>query len=588
LLLKPLVITLGALLVVSLIVLAARPAYQGTRSGFADENYLKSNDCRSCHADHYASWARTYHSRMTQEATPANVQGDFTRHNSFEYLGVKASMEKRPEGFFMELNLPDGTSQTAKIDRLVGSRRIEQYLTKQANQYTRLPLAYDLVNHRWMSLNGSFFYPDGDNYFQHVAQWDANCVFCHNVKAQPHLDFKNNKFATEVAELGIACGACHGPGAAHAESALSPLVRTAWHLQPDIDKQIVDPLKLSSERSLMVCGHCHGQRIPEPADRIQSILSQGDPFNAGDDLSQFYRPIDRDSHIGPVAFASRFWPNGSPRLTAYEYQGVLRSKCFTKGEATKRINCLTCHTMHGGDPKGQITDENRTDAPCLSCHKQFAETKALITHTGHAADSAGSRCYNCHMPRVVYGIMAFHPTHDITVPDPQLTAGAGVPNACNQCHLDRSVNWSITQVKKIWPEHFAQTQLSTDEQFDLPEGPRALFAGDALTRALAADWMSGNGPAKPDPRWASPFLVEAFADKYPIVRFFAANGLTRPGVPWTGAKPDYLAAPDVREVALQKWRELMTVCPAETRQQSAAWAAKFKTLRRDTDLEVGE
>jgi predicted CXXCH cytochrome family protein len=578
----------AAFLLIAGIVFAVRPAYRGARAGFADENYLKSHDCRGCHADHYASWTRTYHSRMTREAIAANVQGDFTHNNSFEYLGVKAKMEQRADGFFMTLNLPDGGVQTAKIDRIVGSRRIEQYLTKQPNQYTRLPLAYDLVNHRWMNLNGSFFYPDGDNYFQHVAQWDANCVFCHNVKAQPHLDFKNKKFDTEVTELGIACGACHGPAAAHAEDALSPVRRTAWHLQPALNKQIVDPLKLSSERSLMICGHCHGQRIPEPMDRIQSILSQGDPFNAGDNLAQFYRPIDRDSHIGPVSFASRFWANGSPRLTAYEYQGILRSKCFSSGTEGKRINCLTCHTMHSGDPKGQITDENRTDKPCLSCHQQFSATKDLVAHTGHGTDSAGSRCYNCHMPRAVYGIMAFHPTHDITIPDPQLTADSGVPNACNQCHLDRSVNWSITEAKRIWPQRFAQARLSSDEQFDLPEGPRALFAGDALTRALAADLMSGNGPAKPDVRWASPFLVEAFADKYPIVRFFAANGLMQPGVPWEGDKPDYLASQDARDAMLKKWRDLMSVCPAETRLQATAWSLKWKTLRRETDLEVGE
>jgi len=575
-------------LAVAIIVLAARPTYQGTRAGFADANYLKSRDCRTCHADHYASWARTYHSRMTREAVADNVQGDFTGNNSYEYLGVKAKMEKRNDGFFMTFNSPDGRNQTARVDRIVGSRRIEQYLTKQTSQYTRLPLAYDLVNRRWMSLNGSFFYPDGDNYAQHAAQWDGNCVFCHNVKAQPHIDFKTNQFETEVSELGIACGACHGPGAAHAEAALSPLTRTAWRLQRTSDKGIVDPLKLPSERSMMICGHCHGQRIPEPTDRIRTIMTSGDPFNAGEDLAQFYRPIDRDSHIGQVSFASRFWANGSPRLTAYEYQGILRSKCFRNGEPGHRINCLSCHTMHDGDPKGQLTDESRTDKPCLSCHQKFAGTKALAAHTGHAAESTGSRCYNCHMPRAVYGIMAFHPTHDITIPDAQLTVTASVPNACNQCHLDRSVNWSIAESKRIWPEHFGNAKTSVDEQFNLPEGPRALFAGDALTRALAADLMSGNGPGKPDPLWASPFLVEAFADKYPIVRFFAANGLTRSRVAWKAEKPDYLATSSARAGFLRQWRELMMVCPAEARQQASLWSLKLMALRRDVDLEVGE
>lgn len=588
---KSLGLTISALLLVAVVVLAARPNYVGVRAGKADENYLRSTDCRSCHEDHFASWARTFHSRMTQEARPGSVQGDFTRANTFAYLGVRALMEQRDGRFFMTFNFPDGRTQTVSVDRTVGSRRIEQYLTKQQGQYTRLPLAYDLVNRRWMSLNGSFFYPDNENYFQHNAQWDANCVFCHNVKAQPHIDFSSKQFQTEVSELGIACGACHGQTAAHAEAALSPLTRAAWRLQSASDKGIVDPLKLTPERSMMICGHCHGQRLPEPFDRIQTILTQGDPFNAGDDLSHYYRPIQRDSHVGQTSFASRFWANGSPRLTAYEYQGILRSKCFSQGEPGKQINCLTCHTMHAGDPAGQLTAENRTDKPCLGCHQKFAGSAALVAHTGHQADSSGSRCYNCHLPRVVYGVMTFHPSHDITVPDPQLTANSGVPNACNQCHLDRGVNWSIEQAKKLWPERFRAAQPSTDEQYNLPEGPRALFAGDALTRALAADLLGGGGPFKPDPLWASPFLVEAMADKYPIVRFFAANGLTRTGVPWGPArigKPDYLAPQTAREEMLREWRELMTACPAETRQQALTLAEKLRARRVDVDLEVGE
>src|SRR4030095_5615245 len=280
----------------------------------------------------------------------------------------------------------------------------------------------------------------------------------------------------------------------HAATAQSPLTRSLWRRQVNSDKGIVNPLKLPAERSLMICGHCHWQRIPEPIDRIQTILTSGAPFNARDDLSKLYRPIDRSTQVGNVSFAHRCWSNGTPRLTAYEYQGILRSQCFIKGAPGKRINCLTCHTMHGGDPEGQITTENRTDKPCLGCHQQFSPPTALVQHTGHRADSTGSRCYNCHMPQVVYGIMSFHPTHDITVPDPRLTSTGGVPNACNLCHLDRGVNWSIEQAKRFWPQRFANAIVSSDEQFNLPEGPRALFAGDALTRALAANLLGGGGP----------------------------------------------------------------------------------------------
>jgi hypothetical protein len=585
---KSLALTAVAFVAVAFVVLAARPAYVGVRAGRVDENYLKSTDCRACHADHYATWARTFHSRMTQEARTQTVQGDFEHDNTFEYLGIRAHMERRDERFFMTFSFPDGRVQEATVDRTVGSRRIEQYLTKDKGQYTRLPVAYDLVNRRWMSLNGSFFYPDNDNYFQHLTQWNSNCVFCHNVKAQPGINFQTKQFQTEVSELGIACGACHGAGAAHAEAALSPLTRARWHRSPSADKQIVNPLKLTPERALMVCGHCHGQRVPEPVERIQTILTAGDPFNAGEDLSRFYRPVTRDTHVGQFSFASRFWANGSPRLTAYEYQGILRSKCFTEGRGDKRLNCLTCHTMHGGDPRGQITAENRTDKPCLACHQQYADKKALGLHTQHAPESDGSRCYNCHMPRVVYGVMTFHPTHDITVPDPQLTAASGVPNACNQCHLEKSVNWSIAQSKRLWPARFERAQLSADAQFELAEGPRELFAGDALTRALAAEALSGGGPFKPDPLWAAPYLVEAFADKYPIVRFFAAQGLSASGVPWRTAKPDYLSTPEARAAEVARLQELIAPCHAQARADAPALAERLRARRVDVDLEVGE
>jgi hypothetical protein len=584
--LQPLVITIIAVLLVAAIVLGARPAFEGRRAGFADENYLQSTDCRSCHEDHFASWARTFHSRMTQEAKPGTIQGDFEKNNHFDYLGVNALMERNGDQYSMTFTFPDGKKQVLYVDRTVGSRRIEQYLTHQENQYTRLPIAYDLVNKRWMSLNGSFFHADSNNYFQHMTQWDSNCVFCHNVKAQPHIDFRTKAFKTEVSELGIACGACHGEGAAHAQAALSPMTRTLWHLAPNRTKEIINPTKLTAERSLMVCGHCHGQRVPEPTNRIQTILTSGDPFNAGDNLAQFYRPVNNTTEIGNLSFASRFWKNGSPRLTAYEYQGILRSNCFSKGEPGKQINCLTCHSMHDGDPRGQITEVNRSDKPCLSCHPKYSSAAELTAHTKHKSESSGSRCYNCHMPKVVYGVMSFHPTHDITIPNPPLTTTDGVPNACNQCHLDKSANWSINEAKRLWPTRFANSQTSADTQFDKPEGPRALFAGDALTRALAADALAGNGAMPPDPDWAGPFLIEAFEDNYPVVRFFAAKGLNKQ--PWNVVSPDYLANDEQRKAMITRLREL---CLGNYRQrcfEADLLGQELRSKRRDLDLEVGE
>jgi predicted CXXCH cytochrome family protein len=579
--LKSTILTLVIAAAIGATVQSMRSEYRGSRVGHVDADYIDSKKCVVCHAGHYQSWSRTYHSRMTQDARPETVQGDFD-NKIFEYQGISARMERHDRAFQMIFTFPDGRVETDRIVRTVGSRRIEQYVTEQNGQYSRLPVAYDLVNRRWMNLNGSFFHADGKDYFGLRTPWDPNCVFCHNVKAQPNYDFDTKKFQTDVAELGVACGACHGPAATHADRAASPFTRALWRLSDQSARNIVNPTKLSPERSLMVCGHCHGQRVPQPIDRIREILGRGDPYNAGDDLAANFKPVSRETKVGDYSFANRFWSNGSPRLTAYEYQGVLRSACFVRGEGRNKITCLSCHSMHDGDPKGQITAENRTNKACLSCHNQYEAEASLIKHTGHSAASDGSLCYNCHMPRVVYGVMSIHPTHEITIPDPAVTISGLVPNACNQCHLDRSVNWAVDQSKRLWPARFAQASPSQDPQFNVAEGPRSLLAGDALTRALAAEALAGGGPGRPDPRWASAWLVEALRDDYPIVRFFAANGLAPM---WTTmSKPDYLKPADCLS-ASDRCR--LKLDPLLT-QTIANDAPILRAKRPNVDIEVGE
>ena len=113
-----------------------------------------------------------------------------------------------------------------------------------------------------------------------------------------------------------------------------------------------------------------------------------------------------------------------------------------------------------------------------------------------------------------------------------------------------------------------------------------LFTGDALMRALAADLLSGDGPMKLDPGWTSPFLVEAFNDNYPIVRFFAANGLA--AFQSTFTKPDYLGSTAVRDYQLNQLRELMFARDPEISKKARLMAGSLAARRHDVDVEVGE
>ncbi|HEY2712137.1 MAG TPA: cytochrome c3 family protein [Chthoniobacterales bacterium] len=554
------------------------PDYAAVNRGRMDAGYLLSGDCRKCHAQNYDTWYQTFHRTMTRDANAKTILGDFEKNNTVTYQGVRAEMVREDGDYWMKLTGADGKKQNLKVVRTVGSRRIQQYLTKSADKWMRLPVAYDLIHRRWMHLNGSFFNPDGTPYSQHLAEWNANCVFCHNVKAQPGFDWNKQSWNTEVAELGVACGACHGPAGKHAEQALSPITRYRWHLNSESapPTAVVNPAKFDSDRATMICAHCHGQRLPQPEDRIRSILSEGDPFNAGEDLHAFYRPVQRETKVGSFSFSTRFWADGSPRLTAYEYQGMTRSRCFTGGKPGARISCISCHEMHGGDPRGMITAKMRTNAACTQCHEQFTTTAQLVAHTKHNAESAGSICYNCHMPRIVYGVMSSHPTHEITTPRPEDTIRFDKPNACNQCHLDWSANRAIAATKQLWPKEYVRI-ASGGDRFDEPEGRRALFAGDAVMRALTAAAMM------PANNLTAPWLLEATQDRYPIVRYFAANDLaaSEPMLP----KPDYLATSDEREATLQSWYGHWS--PAQLEEARAA-RKRLSIGRAEVDVEVGE
>jgi hypothetical protein len=140
----------------------------------------------------------------------------------------------------------------------------------------------------------------------------------------------------------------------------------------------------------------------------------------------------------------------------------------------------------------------------------------------------------------------------------------------------------VKESKRLWPARFAEARESEDSQFDIAEGPRALFAGDALTRALMAEALAGGGPFHLDSSWASPWLVEALRDDYPIVRFFATGGLS---TMWKGThEPDYLNPRECREAA----DRFGSLFDESVRQKAAMLAETLRAKRPNVDIEVGE
>lgn len=520
--------------------------------------YATSASCVPCHPGRFETWHRTFHRTMTQRASRESVLGDFA-DATFTYRGVTSRFRRDGDRHWIETVSSDGAVERHEIVMTVGSRRVQQYVTRVGDRHVRLPQAWNVEEKRWIHLNGGFLDPDETDFNAHRTVWDTNCIFCHNVKAQPRYDQATNRFDARVEELGIACEACHGPGDLHVRRNANPLRRYLLYAWGD-DPTIHSPLDLPRMRQIQVCGHCHGQRLPNPPQRIAEFMMVGDPYTAGEDLGRFTTPIDIHSELPGVDLTLRFWKDGTPRLTAYEYQGLLQSR----GHEETKLTCISCHDMHGGDPRGMIRPAMRGNLGCVQCHEEIG--RDVAAHTRHEATGSGSDCYACHMPPTTYGLLAVHPSHRITNPDPARAWRADMPEACTLCHTDRTAGWAAREAARQY-DLAAPEGPPAGGGFEVAEGVRALFAGDVVQRAVAANALTQERSSTADGAarlWTVPFLLLAMEDRYPAIRHFAFRGLVQvcrraearePGARGARQLPpfDYLADPPARAATLERW-----------------------------------
>ena len=497
-------------------------------------DYVGSTSCAICHLDQHASWAKTFHSTMTQRPEPGRIRGDFTAPPQ-HFLGKFASLGTDGADFWMEIPAGPEGPRRAKVALLVGSNRYQQYFERVERKdgfvLRRLPMLWHIGEKRWKHMSEVFLNPDQANWHSQDAIWNENCIFCHNTgpkpgfvnySAQPSRDKKS--FDSEVGELGISCEACHGPGRAHVEALDSPAERYAAHLSPDQDLAIVNPNKLPKEEATSVCGQCHGQRVPKTLAAVPEWLDKGPSFRPGDKLLDHVIPLRADTKLpgDRERIDLRFWADGTPRLSAYEYQGVTTSPCYTKGP----MHCGSCHTMHSGSVHGNLTEAMRSNAACLQCHEEIG--RDIQAHTHHEPEGSGSQCMDCHMPKMVYGILQIHRSHRIEIPDPASDAANGRPNACTLCHLDKSPVWAAKQRNELWGlEGQIPTKRRDTAPIELADGVASLLAGDAMQRVVYAQaFARSDGPIAPKAKgFLRAHLLVMLNDAYPSLRQAAKRSL---------------------------------------------------------------
>jgi hypothetical protein len=202
----------------------------------------------------------------------------------------------------------------------------------------------------------------------------------------------------------------------------------------------------------------------------------------------------------------------------------------------------------------QMKPQMTSNQACLQCHPALGAAASLTAHTHHAADSAGSSCYNCHMPHTTYGLLRAIRSHQISNPNVRESTELGRPNACNLCHLDRSLAWTAGKLADWYGQKVPE--LSPDDR-ELSAGVQWLLKGDAEQRLLVA-WSMGWAPAQKASGhdWLYPFLAFELNDPYAAVRFAAWKSLqSLPG--FSGYDFDYTVDDAHQKEAVakayQKW-----------------------------------
>ncbi len=505
-----------------------------------DEGYVGSEACQACHPRNHETWSTSYHRKMTQAATGEAVLAPFEGVTP-EFEGRTWRLEREGETFFVT---PQGPGSGGTLTPLgprrevvltTGSHHYQIYwlAARQGKGMKQFPLVWHRSERSWVPRKSMFLTPPLPEADDETGRWEAVCIRCHTTNGTR----EHESGGTRVAEFGISCEACHGPGAAHVEWHEDPA-----HADPDLEvapqAELVHPARLSKERSSEVCGQCHAIHLPGDAER-ETWSREGFAFRPGDELQATRALLRGRREDQPTAlreFLDRkgatldeyFWPDGEVRVSGREFNALIESPCYERGPMT----CLSCHEMHPGkdDPRSLqdwAADQLQTDkdgpGACLACHAGYAEPERWREHTHHASSSPGSDCLNCHMPYTTYGLTKSIRSHRISSPSVAVELASGRPGACNLCHLDRTLGWTADHLAR-WYGH-ERPPLDADRE-SIATSILYALQGDAGQRALAA-WALGwpSARAVSGTGWMPFLLSTLLVDPYDAVRWVAVQTL---------------------------------------------------------------
>jgi tetratricopeptide (TPR) repeat protein len=389
--------------------------------------------CAECHKSEHDKWQGSHHDLAMEEANEKSVRGDYNDAH-FKYLDVTSRFYRQDGRFFVHTRGPGGEMGDFEIKYTFGAYPLQQYLVAfPGGRLQCLPIAWDAKEHKWF-----YLYPEGPTdpgdwlYWTNPGQnWNGMCAECHSTNLKKNYDLDTDSYQTTWSEIDVSCEACHGPGSLH----------VAWAELPEMARPVTENFRLvvktsgiDSRDQVELCAPCHSRR---------AIL--GDYTHAEPDLM--------DSMLPSLLNQDLYFADGQILEEVYVYGSFTQSKMYGR-----EVRCSDCHDVH------TIKTVKSGNELCLQCHRAVVyDTKEHHFHKkkGEKGDpvtsaegqvlfevGSGAECAQCHMPGRTYMGNDYRPDHSFRIPRPDLSIELSTPNACNRCHIDKSVQWTNEFITK--------------------------------------------------------------------------------------------------------------------------------------------
>ena len=434
--------------VLTIIVLLLLPVYLLQQSYFSDfskitkisSEYVGKESCIECHKTEYNDWMGSDHDLAMDIANDTTVLGDFN-NAVLQRNNQKHKAYKKDNKFYVFTDGDDGTMQEYEVKYVFGHTPLQQYLVEfKGGRLQTLALTWNSKDNNWYYMADSVYqgmsvtHNNWLHWTNQAQNWNSMCADCHSTNLKKGYNHKTDTYNTTWSEIDVSCEACHGPASEHLRWA-----NLAAYARTDFENfgLTIQTSGIDNKQYVDNCARCHSRR---------TILGDFNPHS-----KSIY------NHILPSLPTEPNWHiDGQIKEEDYVYASFTQSRMYMEDVA-----CNDCHNVHSGK---LILEGN---ALCLQCHKaNDYDTKSHTFHKEYGAKGksvisdagvkfevgSGTECINCHMHGQNFMGVDYRRDHSFRIPRPDLSAKNGTPNACNQCHKDKTNKWSADYITKWFGE----------------------------------------------------------------------------------------------------------------------------------------